>query len=258
MCRILAHGDSFWLVPSWNATLVLLGCSVGRTGCCAGAGRAAGTVGHWWHHECHPHVWEGLWLQAVLRDCSFGSCLNSALPWSLLRFNLSPNGPFCATWFLSPPGFSHFLFLHVFPALAVTRGRRMNYQHTVSLSWAITLNEYYMGYVKIESGNKETCYVNWGFFSLFFFWCFHLFCSGDYCAIYSLCGKYNSYVLNFSYFSLYSLKCEKCKRHSCTIFGYFVFILMLSSFSRQQKLGGSIMSISSMHFFFRWTVCPSC
>lgn len=87
------------------------------------------------------------------------------------------------------------------------------------------------------------------FFFLFFFWCFHLFCTGDYCAIYSLWWKYELCLLDFSYFSLYSLKSEKCKWHSCAILGYFVFILMMSPFSRQQKLRCCIMPVSFMHFF---------
>lgn len=41
-------------IPHWP----LLGCSVVGTGCCAGTGRAAGTVGHWWHYERHPHLCE--------------------------------------------------------------------------------------------------------------------------------------------------------------------------------------------------------
>lgn len=119
---------------------------------------------------------------------------------------------------------SHFLILHIFLALSMTWGRGMKYQHAVSLSWAITSNEYYMGYVEIKNGKKEPCYGNMGGFVLFFLDAFISSAAGI-TVLFILYGgsvALRSVTFFFFIFCFKFLKKSEIQVTFLTIFVYFV------------------------------------
>lgn len=184
---------------------IKLHCSLLRTNGCTEAGDA----------RTNKLEWRGALAGGFVSQQPQGQPLNSALPWIDFWFELNPINACCGVRSMFCALCCHVLILHFF--LHFLWSLEEGWVTSTMFSWAKDLLVMNITWVvlrwKIEGKKRLTVET------FFFPRCFHFFCSGDYCAIYSLCWKYSTLcwkyrkvcLLDFSYLTLYYLKTGKHK-----------------------------------------------